>query len=102
MKDPFEIACICILLLTKKVEDATVLAAVSNIIATLTTINMLSRFILAFTIILRSVVVALCCHLSTFTEVKMAAVALARRLPRLTGVSAVRHCSGFVALSFIL
>ena len=28
-KDPFQIACICILLLTKKVEDATVLAAVS-------------------------------------------------------------------------
>ena len=71
-------------------------------IATLTTtiINMLLRFILTVIIILGQWLLP-CVATSPISEVKMAAVALARRLPRLTGVTAVRHCSGFVTLHLI-
>jgi len=43
------------------------------------------------------VAVAFCCHFNTYrSEVKMAAVAFARRLPRLVSTNAIalRHCSG--------
>ena len=67
-KDPFLIACICILLLNQKVEDATVLTAVSAALMpyVIATTNMLPRFILTFTIILGQWLlpcVATCPHL---------------------------------------
>ena len=105
-KDPFKIACICILsqYVNQQSGGCVCFSCCTRLymIATLTTtiINMLSRFILTFTIILGQWLLP-CVATCPISEVNMAAVALARRLPRLTGVSAIRHCSGFLALYLI-